>query len=123
MESERVIKIKQAWMARTGKSEEEWINFKPDRIPSLNEPSIIHGNEIGFDSFSEVASSMEFIFCPDEREMGFRYRTKARYFRNLAEKSSASDPVQARNYREEAKFWDKLSENCFRQARENRSKL
>lgn len=124
MYQERLERIKAAWMKKYGTTEDQWNNFQPQS------PSVTPSNELKrfgesheFDSFDEVASKMEFIFCPDEREMGMRYRSKADHFRRLADRWSHENPVQARQYKNEALFWDSLSQQCFEQANDNRRKL
>jgi hypothetical protein len=123
MDQERLEKIKAAWMKRYGTTEEQWDNFSQQTPYNVATEVKRYGDHHEFDSYDDVAAKMEFIFCPDEREMGMRFRSKSDHFRRLADKLSHENPVQAKQYRDEARFWDTMSKDAFQKAQDNRRKL
>src|SRR5438445_13507467 len=86
MSQERLDQIKETWMTRNGKSEQEWVEFQPqtkvelDAVILNSDPA----DDWNFDSLDAEAQKMEFIFCPDWREMGFRYKGKDEHFKLLS---------------------------------------
>lgn len=124
MPQERLDAIKQAWMARYGKTEQDWNSFKPHVTLTATQAANYSRPIHEWDSYDEESSKMEFIFCPEYTEMGWRYRTKAQHFTRMAERSLANDnPVEAAHHSKDAAFWARMSEESFAQANANRRKL
>lgn len=126
MPQARLDQIKSTWMERNGKTEQEWVDFQPqtklalDAIVAQRDPA----EDWNFDSPDEEATKMEFIFCPDWREMGFRYKTKAEHFKRLALSSMENDtPILAGNYLKEFALWSRFSTNCFSKESDVRRKI
>lgn len=126
MPQARLDQIKSTWMDRNGKTEQEWIEFQPqtklalDAIVAQRDPA----EDWNFDSPDEEATKMEFIFCPDWREMGFRYRAKSRVYGSLAKQAlEAGNPVLASNCIKEMALWSRFSIECFTREADIRRKL
>lgn len=113
-------------MNRNGKTEQEWADFQPqtklelDTVVFNSDPA----EDWNFDSPDAEAQKMEFIFCPDEREMGFRYKGKAEHFKRLAQKALDSDnPILAGHYLKEVVLWSGFATRSFEQEANARRKI
>lgn len=126
MLQERLDQIKETWMNRNGKSEQEWLDFSPQSQPELDAivASRDPAEDWNFDSPDAEAQKMEFIFCPDWREMGFRYKGKAEHFRRMAISALESDnPILAGEYLKEVALWSRYATRSFEQEANIRRKI
>lgn len=123
---QKLDQIKETWMERYGKTEQEWLSFSPQSQPDLD-AAVEAGDpaeDWNFDSPDSVAQKMEFIFCPDWREMGFRYKGKAEHFNRLAQQAMENDtPILAGNLLKEVALWSRYATNCFAKEADVRRKL